>query len=124
FGGVYRMVGTVNQCSLQTNNRITCQNTVFYAVLQAFFNGWEEGLRNSTAEDLFFKYQAITNGWLKFDPNVTELTVTTGLFLMFTLNFDLLAEGLAVSVTRIFQRNGNAEFILEFGNQYIQMLFA
>src|SRR5699024_4595356 len=57
FGGVYRMVGTVNQCSLQTNNRITCQNTVSYAVLQAFFNGWEEGLRNSTAEYLFFKYQ-------------------------------------------------------------------
>ena len=51
------MVGTVNQSSFQSNNWISCQNTMFYAVLETFFNGWEEGFRNSTAEYLFFEYK-------------------------------------------------------------------
>ena len=39
----------------------------------------------------FLENQLIRNTRLKFDPNVTILTVTTGLFLVFTLNFDLFA---------------------------------
>ena len=117
------MVGTVNQSSFQSNNWISCQNTVFYAVLKTFFNCWEEGFRNSTAEYLFLEYKAVANGWLKFDPYVTELTMTTGLFLVFALYFNFLADGFAVSNSWNFQRNRYTEFIFQFGNQNIQMLF-
>ena len=116
------MVGTVNQSSFQSNNWISCQNTVFYTVLKTFFNCWEEGFRNSTAEYLFLEYKAVANGWFKFDPYITELTMTTGLFLVFALYFYYLADGFTVSNSWNFKRNRYAEFIFQFGNQNIQML--
>ena len=73
------MVGTVNQSSFQTNYWVASQNTLFYAVLKTFFNCWEEGFRNSTAEYFFLEYQTIADCWLELDPNVTELTVAAGL---------------------------------------------
>ena len=97
---------------------------MFYAVLQAFFNCREEGLRNSAAEYLFFKDKSVADCRLKFNPNIAELTMTAGLFLMFALYFYFFANGFTVSDSRSFQRNINAELIFQFGNQNIQMLFA
>ena len=117
------MVGTVNQSSFQTNYWVACQSTFFDCFLQTFFNCWEEVLRNCATEYFFFEYE-VAYGWLEFDPNVTELTMTAGLFLMTTLNFYFLADSFAVSNARLFQSNFYAEFIFQFGQNNFQMLIA
>lgn len=79
------MVGTVHQRRLQADNRVSGQHTVFDAVLQALFNRREEGFWNRAAEYLLLKDEVVADGRLKLNPNVAELAVTAGLFLVFAL---------------------------------------
>ena len=50
------MIGTIDQCCLNADNRIAGQRSFLDTFLDTFFHCREEVLRNGTAEDLFFKY--------------------------------------------------------------------
>ena len=116
------MVGTIDQSCQNTDHRIPGKHTGFTGFAETFFDCREEVSRNGTAEDGFFKDHFFAVGGLKLDPNVTVLTVTAGLFLMFTLDFDFLMNGLAVWYTRFFKTELDTEFALEFADNNVKVL--
>src|SRR5690554_1915034 len=116
------MVLSINQCSLQINNRIACQHTLLNTFTEAFFNRREVLLWYCTTKYFFFKYQVF--GWpgLKFNPYITKLTMTARLFLMFSFNLDLLLNGFTIWDLRICKFNFNFKLSLQLTKNQINML--
>ena len=50
--------------------------------------------------------------------------MATGLFLVFTLNFNLFANGFTIRYAGFFKTEFYAEFGFEFAANYVKMLFA
>ena len=93
------MIRTIVKCSFDTNYRIGSQRSFLNAFLQTFFNCREVVLRYSTTNNNLFKYiwSFQITGWLKTHLNVTVLSVSTGLFLMFTFHIRILADSFTES---------------------------
>ena len=76
------MVAAIQQGSLQADHRITGQHTLFCGQTNALFNGREEVLRDTAAEDLFLKDDLLAVAGLEVDDDIAELAVAAGLLLM------------------------------------------
>ena len=93
------MIRTIVKGCFNTNYRICSQRSFLNAFLQTFFNCREVVLRYSTTNNNLFKYiwSFQITGWLKTHLNVTILSVSTGLFLMFTFHIRILADSFTES---------------------------
>ena len=108
------MVGTVQQGGIDTYNRISCQRSLLAGFCNSLFNSREIVLRYSTAEYLLLKAigLVVIKAWREFHYNISVLSVSTGLLLIFTLNLYSLLNSLTISKTWLFQVNGNIVSIL------------
>ena len=109
FGRVNGMIRTVNQYSFKSYNRVACKNTLNDRFLKSLFNCGEIVLGNCTADNLFFKNKLVTVMMAEFNPHITELTVTAGLFLVSALNLDTLTDSFTVCNLGCLKCNGYAE---------------
>ena len=99
FGGVYRVVGSIIQCSLQADNRICSKRSLEDGLGNTLFNSGEVVLRYAAADDLFVELISFLeiSGGSEFDLDVTVLAVSAGLLLVLGIDISSLADGLAVS---------------------------
>ena len=116
------MVAAVQQGGLQADHRITGQHTLFCGQTNALFNGREEVLRDTAAEDLFLKDDLLAVAGLEVDDDIAELAMTAGLLLMTALLLAGLADGLAVGDAGSLQADLDAELVLQLGLDDVQML--
>ena len=102
LGRVYRMIRSIVKCSLNAYYRISCQRSLLNAFLKSLLNCREVVLRNSAAYDYLLKYIRCLQvaGWLEAHLDMSILSVSTGLFLMFALYVGVLADGLTESYLR------------------------
>ena len=105
------MIRSIIKSSLYTNYRICCKRSFLNAFLKALLNCREVVLRNCTTNNNLLKYV-----WslhiarrLKTHLNMSILSMSAGLFLMFAFYVRILADGLT-------ERN------LRFGKLYIDFI--
>ena len=91
------MIRTEIKSCFEVNCWETSYNTTLAIFLQAFVDCWNEVLWNNTANDSVNKFITMAFIRFKFNPNITILTFTTRLFLMFTLNSGSSFNGFAIS---------------------------
>ena len=110
------MVGAIVQGGLQADQRIACQNALDYCVAQTLFNRGEEVLGHGAAEDFLCKnHVVLLILGLEANPNVTELTGTTGLLLVTAVNFNAALNLFAVCNTCGLKLGVNIVQVLELG---------
>ena len=106
-------------------NRITCQYTGIHSGAQTFFNTRNIFLRNVTADNRIIKFKTgITFHRFKFNFNLSELTGTTGLFLVSVFNIARFRNGFTISYLRITNICINLKFTTQTINNNIQVQFA
>ena len=118
------MIRAVNKRCLEVNNRISRQNAVLNTFSQTLFNSREIVFRDSAAEDVFGKFKIFLFAGLKLNPDMTVLTVTAGLFLVFSFNLDFFAYSLSVRNFGFEKINRNAEFCFKFAYDNVKVLLA
>ena len=124
FAGINRVVAAVQQCGLHADHRVTGQHAVLGGLTDALLDCREEVLRHAAAEHVLGKLDALALDGLELDPDVAELAVAAGLFLVAALRLAALADGLTVRHARILERDLDAELILQLGQRDLQMLGA
>ena len=62
------------------------KSTTAAGFLQALFNGRNKVARNGAADDFVDEFKVATGKRFEANPDVTILTATTGLFLVFALD--------------------------------------
>lgn len=124
FARINRVVGAVVQRGLEANDRVARERPLRDTVAQALFHGGEEALRHRAAHDALGKLEAVRIARGELDPNVAELAVAAGLFLVAALHGDRLADCLAVRHARATQRDVHAEFRFELRDDHVEVLLA
>ena len=95
------MIRTVIKSDFDVNNFVTCKNTVLHCALDTGVDGFDEFFRNRTARYCVDKLIALAR-LIRFknNLNVTVLTRTARLSLIFGFLIDLLADSLFVGNLR------------------------
>ena len=118
------MIGAVVQNGLHADHRIFGKGAGLHAVEKSLFDRREEVLRHGAADDFLGKFQTFRLAGFKADPHVAELAVSAGLLLVAALNLHSAADGFAVGDAGLFGLRVGAEFILELGDDDVDVLFA
>ena len=88
------MKGTINQGDLEINTGKSGQNTFLSGFNDAFFNRRNVCFGNCSTHNGIDELKALAPGQgFHLNPAIAKLTVAAGLFLVLTLNPDLLFDG-------------------------------
>ena len=101
--GVNRVETTIHEGYLQAVKRISCKNTILHSHLEALLNGWDVLLRHVTTLDNVFELKTareVSVSRLNANDDVSELTTTTGLFLINLTQLNRSTDSLTVSHLR------------------------
>jgi len=120
--GVNGMVRAVIESSLQADKRIAGENALLNCVAQTLFNRGEEVSGNRAAENFLGEDEVILLILgLEANPNVTELTGTTGLLLVTAVSLNATLDLLAVSNTCGMELGVNTEAGLQLGAENVNL---
>ena len=122
FRRVDFVVATIVELSLQVNQWVTGQDTILHSFLQTLFNGWNVFTRNDTTDNSIFEFETGTFfKRRKFDPNVTVLTLTTGLANELTLCRGSRRKCFTVGNLWLTNSNFGVEFTTQTFNDDVQV---
>src|SRR5581483_11339612 len=96
---VNRVVFSIDQGYFDVYQRVARDEAALERLAHAFFDAWDELVRNDAAHDFVFKNEsffAAHRQRLDLQPHITKLAVTAALSLMATVSAGLLANGFAV----------------------------
>ena len=97
FVGVYFVIRTVVEDSLDVLYFASCQRALLHALEQSLLDCRYVVLRNGSAEELFRELESRLLGWRESDMNVSVLTCAAGLLLVLALYVRIALDGLSVS---------------------------
>src|ERR1051325_5014598 len=104
--GVNRVIGAVNEHGFEIYQRVAGDSAVRSRFDDALLDRGTEVLRDCAAENLVFKLEAAAaRQGLEDDLAIAELAAPAGLFLMASLNFCALRDGLFVGNFRRMKRD-------------------
>ncbi len=118
------MIRTVVQCNLYIDYGIACKHTGLHSALNTCVNRSDVFLRNSTADDVVYKFVALVNIRLNVNLNMTVLTFTAGLTRILRVRGRGLANGFAVSNLRLTNIGFHLKFTKQTVNDNLQMELA
>ena len=104
------MVAAVQQGGLHAYHGISGQHTVLGGLPYTLFYRREEVLRHTAAEHILGKFNAFALNGLELNPDIAELAMSAGLFLVAALGLAALTDGFTVRYPRVFQREVPAGF--------------
>ena len=120
------MERSIIKSSFYANYRICSQRSFLNAFLQTFFDSREVVLRYGTTNYYLFEYiwSFQITGWLKTHLNMSILSMSAGLFLMFAFYVRVLADGLTESNLRLGKFNFYFVAFFQFADYNVEMLIA
>ena len=90
------MIRTVKEVRLDFYNRISGKDALCHGFLKSFFNCGEEVFGDRAAKNGFGKLKLVLVAGSEFDLDVTVLTVTAGLLLVFAFDLSLFLDCFSV----------------------------
>ena len=113
--GIDRVITAVNERYLKIYQRITGDGTGSCGLDDAFFDGGAEILRNGTAKDLVHPFESgAACKWLENDFAIAKLPASAGLFLVPSLDLDLLSDRFFVGNLWRMQRDLDVIALFQF----------
>ena len=126
LGGVYRMIGSVVQDSLDADYRISGHRACGHGISDTLLNSREEVLRDSAADNDLLEYISFVkvSGRLESHLDMTVLAVSAGLLLILGINVAVLADRLLERDCRLAQFSVDLILGLQLADDDIQVLIA
>ena len=120
------MVGAVVQGCLHADYGVSCQRSALNGFLDTLFHCREVVFRNGAAHNDLFEYirRFRITGIFEAHLNVTVLTVSAGLLLIFCIHIRILADGLAERYLRACKLHIHFVFCQQLAHDDIKMLIA
>ena len=118
------MVRTIDQGSLDIDDRIASDHTLVEGILQTIDRRLDEFLRNCTAGDGFSDFNTLSRVGFHMEDDMTILTMTTRLLDVLTFAIGFAFDGFTICDLRSTDFASNAEVILQTSDVDIELQFA